>query len=273
MKTTSKMFSNWSEVTSGERNEIVFERLNKTYGAYEIRTSYDRTLLKAFSATGLFIVFLSATLLIVRPVPVNEIKMPDTETIFKSLNKPDKPLIPKTPEQPKILLSPVTKHTTPVVDDTSEKDPLDIIPKENNNPSSTGNPNDTARGDAPLIPIQGGGGKYIDEDTTTYDGPILQEPPTFPGGDEALFGFLRKNISYPEQVKEIGGKGIVGISFILDKEGNVTDVSVRNATKYFQLDNEALRVVKKLPKWNPGKQQGRPVKVRMILPIRFELKQ
>jgi len=108
---------------------------------------------------------------------------------------------------------------------------------------------------------------------STFTGDFLTDPPTFPGGEKALFGFLQKHVSYPESVKEMGGKGTVAITFVLDKEGNVTEVTALKASKYSELNNEALRVVKKLPKWNPGKHKGQPVKSRMILPIRFELKQ
>jgi protein TonB len=149
--------------------------------------------------------------------------------------------------------------------DSSLSKPITI----NNNP--TGNSNDTSNAlpGGPKVET-GGGSSLID---STFTGDFLEVPPSFPGGDKALFSFLQKNISYPESVKEVGGKGIVAITFVLDKEGNVTEVTALKASRYSELNQEAIRVVKKLPRWNPGKQQDHPVKARMIIPIRFELKQ
>jgi protein TonB len=66
---------------------------------------------------------------------------------------------------------------------------------------------------------------------------------------------------------------VVGISFVIGKDGSVTDINLYRGTIYSQLNNEAMRVITKMPKWEPGRQNGKPVKVRMILPIRFELKE
>jgi len=273
MKTTSKLFSGWSEVTSGERNEIVFERLHKTYGAYEIRTNYDRTLLKAFSATALLIILLSVYIFISGYFSSAEIKIdiPIDNTELRTILEKEKIIIPDEPKV-KVTSSPNTnQNTEPIVTDDSEKDePKITLVNPNNNPN--GNQNDTASNNPPFIP-SGGGEKYIDPiDTTTFDGVFLQEKPEFPGGDPAMKKFLQNNVIYPQYVKEINGKGIVNVGFTVDKEGNIADVVLLNAAKYQELNYEAMRVVKKMPQWHPGKQQGRAVKVRMNLPIKFDLK-
>ena len=271
MKTTSQLFSNWSEVTGRERNEIVFERLNKTYGAYEIRTTYDNTLLKAFSATGLLIAALAAIFFIVKSMPPVQIEIPKTDIVLiQPLTAPENPVI-KQPEQPTQRNEPnPIKNLAPEIrtDDNEEiKTNLTSENTTNNNQQGTEtNPNPNPNPN----PNTGGGNPGTERIDSIVSFP--DDMPEFPGGDEALFAFLKKNVTYPREVLEENGKGIAGISFVIDKEGNVTDATVLKKTKFIQLDEEALRVVKKLPKWNPGKQQGRPVRVRMILPIRFDVK-
>lgn len=274
MKTKTKLFSDWSEVTSGERNEIVFERLNKTYGAYEIRTNYENTLLKAFSATTLFIVLLSLLLFISGYFNAAEIKIdiPIDNTELRSVLEKEKINIPDEPKI-KIASSPKTnQNTEPEVKDDSEKDEQRIIPPNTNNSSSNGNQKDSLGTDPPFIPT-GGGEKVLGLPLDTILD-FVQEKPEFPGGDEGLFRFLQSNTHIPEPIKEIGRVSEkVGVVFIVDKEGSVTSASIiQGGSKFAELNKEALRVVNKMPKWEPGRQNGNAVKVRMILPIRFEVK-
>jgi protein TonB len=271
MNNKSEMFSGWSEVTSGERNRLVFENLNKSYGAYEIRVNYNRTLLKAFSSMGLFILLVSAILLCIPAIPPGDVIIPDDSSA--TMSKPIEHDLYVPPKSDPMPPAPKTNSNAFYKPEVSNDPIMDTAstPLVLNTPSSSGNPNDTGSSDLDS-PITGGG-KYIEENDSTYDGPFIQEPPTFPGGDPALLGFLQNTTIYPQSAIDAGEQGTVGVSFILDKEGNVTEVSVRNGTRYQELNTEALRVIKKLPKWNPGRQQGRAVKVRMILPIRFKLKQ
>jgi len=99
---------------------------------------------------------------------------------------------------------------------------------------------------------------------------IVEEMPTFPGGEEAGVKFLTDNIHYPEQASENGIQGIVYVSFIIDSKGNVTDVKVLRGIGG-GCDEEAIRVIKIMPKWNPGKQNGKPVRVLYNMPIIFTL--
>jgi periplasmic protein TonB len=100
---------------------------------------------------------------------------------------------------------------------------------------------------------------------------IVEDMPSFPGGEEALFKYLAQNIKYPQIAKEAGITGRVFVNFVIDKEGNVTDVKVLRGIGG-GCDEEAVRVVKNMPKWSAGKQRGKPVKVSYNLPIKFSLK-
>jgi|ERR1051326_1632041 TonB family protein len=98
------------------------------------------------------------------------------------------------------------------------------------------------------------------------------ELPSFPGGDMELFSFLRNNIHYPETEKENGIQGKVFISFIVDKDGGVTNIELYKGLQGGPgCDKESLRVINLMPKWKPGKYNGKYVKVRYILPIAFKL--
>jgi len=105
-----------------------------------------------------------------------------------------------------------------------------------------------------------------------YDDIAIQEQPEFPGGDAGLLSFVSKNIQYPRHERDQGIQGKVYTTFVIDMDGRVTDVMIYKGVKNGRaLEAEALRVVKLMPKWKPGKQNGKYVKVRYILPILFRL--
>jgi len=99
---------------------------------------------------------------------------------------------------------------------------------------------------------------------------VVENMPEFPGGDLGLMKYIQKNVKYPPIAKEYNITGKVYVSFIVDKSGSVTNVKiVRGVDK--NLDGEALRVVKSLPKYKPGKQRGKAVRVMFTIPINFTL--
>jgi len=99
----------------------------------------------------------------------------------------------------------------------------------------------------------------------------VEEMPEFPGGDISLQRYIANAIKYPVVAQEIGIQGKVFVSFVIDEFGNITDVNIARGIDP-SLDNEALRVIRLLPKWKPGKQGGKAVKVRYYVPINFELR-
>lgn len=95
--------------------------------------------------------------------------------------------------------------------------------------------------------------------------------PQFPGGQTALLGFLEKNLKYPETAQEKGIQGRVTCSFIISKDGSISDAEVIRGVDPV-LDAEALRIIYTMPKWTPGKQRGHDVAVKYTVPITFDLK-
>jgi periplasmic protein TonB len=99
---------------------------------------------------------------------------------------------------------------------------------------------------------------------------IVEEMPEFPGGEAALRRFIANSIKYPQIAQENGIQGRVYVQFVVDRDGSITNASVARGVDP-SLDKEALRVVNSLPKWKPGLQRGKPVKVSYTVPINFVL--
>lgn len=99
---------------------------------------------------------------------------------------------------------------------------------------------------------------------------VLEDQPEFPGGNDAITSWIAKNTTYPEIAKDNGITGKVFVQFVIGKDGSVTNVQVMRAVDPY-LDKEAVRVVQSMPKWKPGKQRGKPVKVSFQVPINFKL--
>jgi protein TonB len=100
---------------------------------------------------------------------------------------------------------------------------------------------------------------------------IVEEMPSFPGGEAELFKYLGKNIQYPQMARDASIQGVVYVTFVVDKDGKIKDVKVLRGIGG-GCDEEAVRVVKNMPTWKPGKQRGKPVSVQYNLPIRFTLR-
>ena len=99
---------------------------------------------------------------------------------------------------------------------------------------------------------------------------FVEDQPGYPGGDEARLTYLRDNIKYPEMAKESGIQGTVYVTFVIEKDGSISNVKVLRGIGG-GCDEEAVRVIKNMPKWKPGKQRGRPVRAQFNMPIRFIL--
>ena len=99
---------------------------------------------------------------------------------------------------------------------------------------------------------------------------VVEEPTEFPGGNDALNKYLSKSIRYPEIAQENGIQGRVIVQFVVEKDGSTAHIEVARGVDP-ALDKEAVRVVKEMPKWKPGKQRGKPVRTKYTLPVVFRL--
>ena len=99
----------------------------------------------------------------------------------------------------------------------------------------------------------------------------VQQPPYFPGGESALYSYISQNFTWPSRDIEEGNEGRVFVQFVVDQNGEVTDVKVARGINE-RLNQEAIRVIKGMPRWSPGKNGGVPVKVRYMIPVVLKLK-
>lgn len=100
---------------------------------------------------------------------------------------------------------------------------------------------------------------------------VVEQMPEFPGGQQALFKYLEENVKYPTIAQENDIEGRVICQFVVNRDGSIVDVVVVRSAGDQYLDNEAIRVIKSMPKWKPGKQKGKPVRVKYTIPINFRL--
>jgi protein TonB len=110
------------------------------------------------------------------------------------------------------------------------------------------------------------------EEEKVYNIAVIEQQPMFPGGQEAMYKWLSEHINYPAAASEEGVQGRVVVEFIITKTGAVENVHVVRG-RHPALDKEAVRVVKAMPKWTPGRNNGQPVKVTYTLPVSFKLQQ
>ena len=100
---------------------------------------------------------------------------------------------------------------------------------------------------------------------------IVEKMPEFPGGQQALFKYLSENVKYPVIAQENGIQGRVICQFVVNRDGSIVDVEVVRSGGDPSLDKEAIRVIKSMPKWKPGQQRGKPVRVKYTVPVNFKL--
>ncbi len=99
---------------------------------------------------------------------------------------------------------------------------------------------------------------------------VVEEQAEFPGGMEAMYAYIGKNLKYPELAKEKGIEGRVFVQFVIEKDGSISNVKILRGIGG-GCDEAAMEMVKNMPKWKPGKQGGNPVRFQFTLPIKFEL--
>jgi periplasmic protein TonB len=254
-------------------DDLVFENRNKEYGAYVLRKSYSKHLMRAMIvAISLFLLFIFMPTIIRLLTPKEEvIEEPLKEVKYTDLMEPP-PLDKNIPPPPPNLPPPpkVNKLTPPKVvedKDVREEDEIKEIEELKQAPIS----NTTTEGPVVApdlnVPVE----TVIDEpkeDNTVYTS--VEQMPVFPGGDAELMNYIKKNLQIPNAAKEAGINGKLFVGFTVNKDGNVTDVRVEKGLG-FGLDEAAVRVIQKLPRFTPGKQNGNAVKVRYVWPIKITL--
>ncbi|HPH75562.1 MAG TPA: energy transducer TonB [Bacteroidales bacterium] len=248
-------------------DDIVFEGRNKEYGAYELRRKYSRTMTISI-IVGVIVVFIAAYVPYLKARSIAEIKQRDaTEVIAEMANDINQEAAappPPPPPPPPTEQQTVVKYVAPVIVDS-------IKPEEASQFMAMDDVAETVVDEDVGLEVIEQVQEEIEEEAPQEVFVVVEEMPSFPGGDAELFNFIYSNINYPEIAKENNIQGRVTLRFCVTYKGTVDQVSVVRGVDP-SLDEEAIRVIKMLPLWKPGKQGGKPVNVWYSVPIKFELK-
>lgn len=272
-------------LNSTEWCDMVFEGKNKEYGAFALRqTSWKRHLV-AFGLIVLFTAFVAAL-----PAIISTVKAASTtytggiDDVYKTTEievdnqKVEEIIKPEVPEPPKY--APMTKFVPPtIVEDDQASDPTEITSMDDA-AKSTGfigafniegseDPEAVFKEAATQI-MDDGSGKGNDDGNKIFNVGAIQVNPQFPGGEAEMYAFIKKNLNYPTVDMEMGNQGRVSIRFVVSKTGEITNVQLVKGISP-GCDKEALRVIKSMPRWIPGKQNGEPVNVYFVMPVLFKL--
>ena len=251
-------------------DEIVFEERNQEYGAFVLRRSYNKRVTISLAISFMLILLVVGYPVIASYLSKSEkdLKLKNETLIDLATYKKEKDiLLPPPPperEQIKDLVKQIKYTLVSVVDSVTDNQQI-LIPEDYLASSSNEITNSSS---TPII---------VDENTDVVitkkvETPffVVEEMPEFPGGEQVLQKTIASNVVYPSAAREAGIKGKVYVRFVITATGEVDQVQIARGIDPL-LDNEAVRVVKMLPKWKPGRQQGTAVSVWYTVPINFQL--
>lgn len=264
------------DLTSTTWCELVFEGKNKEYGAYDLRQNSHKRHNKAMLIVSVAaIVAFTLPALIDAVVPKREVKDVMTEvTTLSQLPPPEvkSEAIKKVNAAPPPPLKSTIKFTAPVIKKDSEvREEDEIKTQEEVTNSKVAISVADVKGNDDVNGADIADLKEIAQDEP-QDVPfqVVEQMPQFPGGQGAMMKFINKNIKYPTIAAENGIEGRVILRFVVMPSGEIGNVEVLRSLDQ-SCDREAIRVVKAMPKWIPGKQNGNAVSVYFTLPIAFKL--
>jgi len=272
------------DLTDPKWVDLVFQGRNQEYGAYKLRKGTTKR-----NITSIIIVLLAAVLAfsavaIKKIVDANKKNVAVTSvTELSKLNQPKKKAEVKQkqiklqePEKVVERVKSSVKFTAPVIKKDEEVKPEDELKTQDelmNTKTAIGaldvKGNDDANGEVLKIKEAVAQPEPKPEvENKVFD--VVEQMPSFPGGAGALMEYLSSNVKYPVVAQENGVQGRVVVSFVVERDGSITDVKVVRSVDP-SLDKEAARVVKSMPKWIPGKQNGSAVRVKYNVPVSFRL--
>ena len=266
------------DLTSQEWCQLIFEGKNQAYGAYKMRAnSTKRHNLAMLAVLVIALIGFTIPTLVKLATPKQKEVMTEVTTLSK-LAEPEikqeemKRVEPVTPPPPALKSSikftaPVIKKDEEVHEDNEIKSQEELTSTKVAISIADVKGNDEANG-KDIADLKQVVTQAEPEPEKVFD--MVEQMPTFPGGQQELMSYLGKNIKYPTIAQENGTQGRVIIQFVVERDGSITDVRVARGVDPY-LDKEAVRVVKSMPKWIPGKQNGKAVRVKFTVPVMFRL--
>ena len=274
------------DLKSKEWCELVFEGRNKAYGAYDLRAKSGRRHLYAIIdiIIGIIVIGIGIGLCLaaheavknsfaVEEDLVTELSELKKEEVKKEEKKVEIPQEQKQEIQ-KVAVKASIAFTVPeIVDQVDESKKLknqDELNRSNISIASQDYEGDSKDGinidDLRDNQTQGGTSAPVEEEAKVYN--VVEQMPSFPGGEAALLKYVNTHIKYPAIAQEQEISGVVVLRFVVKEDGSVGEVIVQKSLEK-HCDEEAVRVVKSLPRFIPGKQQGKAVRVWYTLPVRY----
>lgn len=263
--------------------DLVFEGKNQAYGAYKLRKGTSKRNLWSIIIVLIAAVAIFSAIAIKNVIEANQKVAVTTAVELSKIDKTPKvekkKVTPKI-EQPKVVekVKSSIKFTAPVIKKDSE-----VKPEEEMKTQEDLQKTKTTIGAFNVVGNDEIDGEVLkakeeiaqpeppknEEENKVFD--VVEEQPSFPGGQGALMAWLNDNIKYPVVAAENGIQGKVIVQFVVGKNGSISNVKVLRSVDP-SLDKEAVRVVSNMPNWTPGKQNGASVNVRFTLPVTFRLK-
>ena len=270
------------DLISNEWADLVFEGRNQAYGAYRLRKSTSKRNLWSLLIVLIAAVVIFSAIAIKNVIQANQRVAITTEVELSKIETKKQAKVEKKapvkiePPKPVEKVKSSIKFTAPVI-----KKDEDVKPEEEMKNQDELQKTKTTIGAFNVVGNDEVGGEVLkakeeiaqpeppkEEENKVFD--VVEENPSFPGGQAALMQWLNANIKYPVIAAENGIEGRVIVQFVVSKTGSISDVRVVRGVDP-SLDKEAVRVVSNMPNWTPGRQNGTTVNVRFTLPVTFRL--
>ena len=272
------------DLISNEWTDLVFEGRNQAYGAYKLRKGTTKRNVWSIIIVALAAVLLFLGLQLQKMAQANKtventqaVELARLQDKKKEVKVEKKEIVRTEPEKVVEQVKSSVKFTAPVIKKDEEVKPDEELKTQDELMSTKTaigtfdvKGNDDANGEilkAKEVIAEPEPPKH-EEENKVFD--IVEQQPLFPGGPAALMKYLSENTKYPVVAQENGVQGRVTVQFVVEKDGSISDVHVLRGVDP-SLDKEAVRVVKSMPRWTPGKQNGITVRVNYRVPVLFRL--
>lgn len=262
-------------IFSDEWCNLVFEDKNQQYGAYILRKESPKRHLRSIIIASLFfIIAVSSPVILKTILPEKKEKMVEVTSLANVKMEDNKPKEDKIIAEPPPPLKssiqfvpPVIKPDEEVTDEDQPKTQMELNDSKVNISTQTVKGTDEENGVdvSELNKNQEIASEELEKPLT-----VVEQQPEFPGGDAERMKFLQSKYNYPTMAREAGIQGTVYVTFVVEKNGKISNVKILRGIGG-GCDEEAIRLVKSMPDWKPGKQNGQAVRVQFNMPIKFTL--
>jgi protein TonB len=260
----------WQQVSSPNRNDLVFANRNKSYGAYVLRNEYDKRMMIIIISLLLFISLAYGAWMIYKSIPEVVPPIPPVDTTQMTVPAPPVEEVPPPP--PEDIPPPVEETVAfmpPIVVDIPVEDEMPIQEEMEEVKAST----ETQTGDGDeFAPPADEGGPPVVETKEAEPETFVDEEAEFPGGYPAMMAFIQKNLVFPETAIENGVQGKCFLRFVVSVGGSISSVQVtKGVPDCPECDKAAVKAIRSMPNWKPGKLNGRSVSSYCSIPINFSI--